>query len=68
MSVCSFCSSAGASYLKARGGEMLGASFSQISFNLGNAIGAFVGALPVKYGLGYQYTAIPGAFFAFIGL
>ena len=50
----------------ARGGEMLGASFSQISFNLGNAIGAFVGALPVKYGLGYQYTAIPGAFFAFI--
>ena len=51
----------------ARGGEMLGASFSQISFNLGNAIGAFVGALPVKYGLGYQYTAIPGAFFAFIG-
>lgn len=51
----------------ARGGEMLGASFSQISFNLGNAIGAFVGALLVKYGLGYQYTAIPGAFFAFIG-
>ena len=51
----------------ARGGEMLGASFSQISFNLGNAIGAFVGALPVKYGLGYQYTAILGAFFAFIG-
>ena len=51
----------------ARGGEMLGASFSQISFNLGNAIGAFVGALPVKYDLGYQYTAIPGAFFAFIG-
>ena len=51
----------------ARGGEMLGASFSQISFNLGNAIGAFVGALPVKYGLGYQYTAISGAFFAFIG-
>ena len=51
----------------ARGGEMLGESFSQISFNLGNAIGAFVGALPVKYGLGYQYTAIPGAFFAFIG-
>lgn len=51
----------------ARGGEMLGASFSQISFNLGNAIGAFVGALPVKYGLGYQYTAIPGAFFTFIG-
>ena len=51
----------------ARGGEMLGASFSQISFNLGNAIGAFVGALPDKYGLGYQNTAKPGAFFEFIG-
>ena len=51
----------------ARGGEMLGASFSQISFNLGNAIGACVGALPLENGLGYQYTALPGALFAFIG-
>lgn len=51
----------------AKGGEMLGASFSQISFNLGNAMGAFVGGLPIEYGLGYQYTALPGAFFAFIG-
>ena len=51
----------------AKGGEMLGASFSQISFNLGNAMGAFVGGLPIEYGLGYQYTALPGIFFTFIG-
>lgn len=51
----------------AKGGEMLGASFSQISFNLGNAIGAFVGGIPIEHGLGYKYTAIPGACFAFVG-
>lgn len=50
-----------------KGGEMLGASFSQISFNLGNALGAFAGGIPVEHGFGYQYTAIPGAVFAFIG-
>ena len=51
----------------AKGGEMLGASFSQISFNLGNAIGAFGGGLPVTCGLTYNYTAVPGACFAFLG-
>ena len=51
----------------AKGGEMLGASCSQISFNLGNAIGAYVGGLPVEHGLSYNYTAAPGALFAFIG-
>lgn len=51
----------------AKGGEMLGASCSQISFNLGNAIGAYVGGLPVEHGLSYNYTAAPGALFAFVG-
>lgn len=51
----------------AKGGEMLGASCSQISFNLGNAIGAFVGGIPITHGLGYQYTAIPASLFAFVG-
>ena len=51
----------------AKGGEMLGASCSQISFNLGNAIGAFVGGIPIAHGLGYQYVALPGAIFAFVG-
>lgn len=51
----------------AKGGEMLGASFSQISFNLGNALGAFIGGIPIEHGLGYKFTAIPGASFAFVG-
>ena len=46
---------------------MLGASSSQISFNLGNALGAFVGGIPVSNGLGYEYVALPGVFFALIG-
>lgn len=51
----------------AKGGEILGASFSQISFNLGNALGAFIGGIPIEHGLGYQYTTVPGALFALIG-
>lgn len=51
----------------AKGGEMLGASFSQISFNLGNAMGAYVGGLPIEHGFTYNYTALPGALFAFVG-
>ena len=51
----------------AKGGEILGASCSQISFNLGNAAGAFVGGIPVAHGLGYEYTALSGVLFAFVG-
>ncbi len=51
----------------AKGGEMLGASCSQISFNLGNAIGAFVGGIPITHGLGYEYTALPASLFALVG-
>lgn len=51
----------------AKGGEMLGASCSQISFNLGNAMGAFVGSIPIAHGYGYEYTALPGVFFTLIG-
>lgn len=50
-----------------KGGEILGASCSQISFNLGNAAGAFFGGMPVTYGFGYEYTALSGVLFAFIG-
>lgn len=51
----------------AKGGEMLGASCSQISFNLGNALGAFIGGLPINFGLGYEYTALSGCCFTFVG-
>lgn len=51
----------------AKGGEMLGASCSQISFNLGNAIGAYVGGIPIACGLGYEYTAFAGSWFTLLG-
>lgn len=51
----------------APGGEILGAASAQMAFNLGNALGAFCGGLPVEFGLGYQFTTVPGAVFAFVG-
>lgn len=48
-----------------KGGEMLGAASVQIAFNLGNAIGAYVGGLAV--GGGYRYPALVGVPFALIG-
>ena len=40
-----------------KGGEMLGAASVQVAFNLGNAIGAYCGGLPLEVGLGYKYPA-----------
>ena len=39
----------------------------QVAFNLGNAIGAYCGGLPLQAGMGYQYPALVGAPFALIG-
>lgn len=50
-----------------KGGELLGASCSQISFNLGNALGAFIGGIPIAHGLTYNYSALSGSIFVFIG-
>ena len=50
-----------------KGGEILGASCSQISFNLGNAIGAFAGGIPITMGYSYECTVVPGVLFAFVG-
>ena len=41
-----------------KGGEMLGAGSVQIAFNLGNAIGAYIGGLAIHQG--YQYPALFG--------
>lgn len=51
----------------AGGGEMLGAAASQVAFNIGNAIGAFCGGLPVEAGLSYTHTALAGSIFAILG-
>jgi DHA1 family arabinose polymer transporter-like MFS transporter len=49
------------------GGEMLGAACAQIAFNLGNALGAYLGGIPIGAGLGYRYCALFGALAAFPG-
>ncbi len=50
-----------------KGGELLGAACIQTAFNLGNAMGAAIGAIPLRHGLGYQYTALIAVPFALIG-
>lgn len=49
------------------GGEMLVAASVQVAFNLGNAIGAYCGGLPLQAGLSYRYPALLGTFFALVG-
>ncbi len=50
-----------------RGSELLGAACIQVAFNLGNAMGAYCGGLPVDRGYGYEYTALTGVPFVFLG-
>ena len=49
----------------APGGEMLGGAAVQMAFNLGNAIGAYVGGLVVTGD--YRYPALAGVPFALVG-
>lgn len=48
-----------------KGGEMLGAGCCQVAFNLGNAIGAYIGGLALNFG--YEYPALFGVPLAFTG-
>jgi DHA1 family arabinose polymer transporter-like MFS transporter len=71
LSVCLFALSTPEQLLLIRnspGGEMLGAACAQMAFNLGNALGAYFGGLPINAGLGYQYCALIGVFTALPGL
>mgnify|MGYP002515449517 FL=1 len=52
----------------APGGEMLGGAAIQVAFNLGNAMGAFLGGLPISAGLGYCWPALVGAPFALLAV
>lgn len=47
------------------GGELLGGASVQIAFNLGNAIGAYMGGLVAVHG--YEWPALPGAVLALSG-
>lgn len=50
-----------------KGGEMMGAACVQVAFNLGNAIGAFVGGIPIELKYTPNYSALPGVVLALIG-
>ncbi|NID10177.1 MFS transporter [Fibrivirga algicola] len=52
----------------ANGSEMLASSVTQAGFNIGNALGAFFGGLPIAAGLGYASPQWVGAVMAFVGL
>lgn len=52
----------------APGGEMLGGASIQMAFNMGNALGAFCGGLPITAGLPPRYAAIVGVPFVALGL
>jgi DHA1 family arabinose polymer transporter-like MFS transporter len=52
----------------AKGAEMLGAAVTQASFNIGNALGAFFGGLPIAAGLGFNWPALVGVVMALAGI
>ena len=52
----------------APGGELLGGASIQMAFNLGNALGAFCGGLPIAAGLPPRYAALVGVPFLLCGL
>lgn len=53
-----------------KGGELMGGAMVQIAFNLGNAIGAWAGGLPIDEAVPstYHYPALIGASFVLFGL
>lgn len=48
--------------------EILGASATQAAFNIGNAIGAFAGGLPIAAGFGYSSPILIGVLMVLIGI
>ena len=50
-----------------KGAEMLGASVTQAAFNMGNALGAFLGGLPLAAGYGYTSPELVGVGMALAG-
>lgn len=48
--------------------EMMAAAFMQAGFNIANAMGAFLGGIPLEYGLPFNYPSLVGVGMTFIGL
>ena len=51
-----------------KGSEMLASSVSQACFNLGNALGAFLGGLPLAFGFDYNYPELIGVVMTSTGI
>jgi DHA1 family arabinose polymer transporter-like MFS transporter len=51
----------------AKGAEMIASAAIQASFNIGNALGAFLGGLPIVYGYSYAAPNLVGVGMALIG-
>ncbi|SFN23835.1 MULTISPECIES: MFS transporter [Chryseobacterium] len=48
--------------------EMMAAAFMQAAFNIANAMGAFLGGIPLEYGFSFKYPSLVGVGMTFIGL
>lgn len=51
----------------AKGAEMLASAAIQASFNIGNALGAFLGGLPLVYGYGFASPNLVGVVMSLLG-
>ncbi|MFP7657288.1 MFS transporter [Chryseobacterium proteolyticum] len=48
--------------------EMMAAAFMQAAFNIANAMGAFLGGIPLENGFSFKYPSLVGVGMTFIGL
>ncbi len=48
--------------------EMMAAAFMQAAFNIANAMGAFLGGIPLEHGYSYNYPSLVGVGMTLIGL
>ncbi len=70
VAACLFAVSAPEQYLILRhapNGEMLGGACIQMAFNLGNALGAYLGGIPIAMGLPVRYSALVGVPMCLVG-
>lgn len=51
----------------AKGAETFAAAGGQASFNIGNSLGAYFGAIPIAFGLSYNYPSLIGVVMASTG-
>lgn len=51
----------------AKGAETFAAAAGQASFNIGNTLGAYFGAIPIAMGLAYNYPSLIGVVMASVG-